>query len=168
MLHKFRLKKRLFKSKTEILSGEVNVGYFKSNDWKGSLKGELNNRQFIFKNKGFLKPVTQIIDVINDRQIGEISYSTWKSKANITLMDKSFTWKYPAFLSTKWVISDNVGTEINFNGSSSKGEIEANCDSDIEPLVLAGIYISNYYMQVIFISLIAVFVSIMSMTISRH
>ena len=168
MPNKLKLKKGFFKSTTEIFSGERLAGHLKNNDWKNIVKGELNLKQFVFKNKGFLKPVTQIIDIINDKKIGEISYSTWKSKANISLMDKTYTWKYISFLSTKWSISNPDGSEINFNGSSSNGEIEVNSENNIEPLVLSGIYISNYYMQVIFISLIAVFVSVMSVTISRH
>jgi hypothetical protein len=168
MPNKLKLKKGFFKSTTEIFSGERLVGSYKASDWKNTIKCELNHKEYIFKNKGFLKPVTNIIDVINDKQIGEITYSTWKSKANISLMDKTYTWKYNSFLSTKWSISNSDGTEIYFNGSSSNGEIEVNTENNIEPLVLSGIYISNYNMQIIFISLITIFVSVMSATISRH
>ena len=147
-------KKGIFKSSYKIYSGENFVGNLKENSWTNSAEGELNEKKYSFKTKGILKQETQIIDSDNNI-IGEITYNTWMTKAQIKIQNKVINWKYDNLWSSKWSLSSSEGIEINYSGSSTKGEIESNTGDEL--ILLSGLFVTNYYWQLTFIVIFVLF-----------
>lgn len=137
------------------------IGNLKDKSFSQTAQGEVNGKEYIFKTKGFLKQHTEIIDSSENRIIGEITYNSWMTKAKITLKDKTINWKYDNAWNTKWSLFDSAGILMNFSGSSSKGQINANVDDEL--LILAGLFVTNYYWQtttaVIIAALIPIWIS---------
>ncbi|SKB78359.1 hypothetical protein SAMN05660903_02525 [Salegentibacter salinarum] len=51
-------------------------------------------------------------------------YNNWYFKATITVNNKMFNWKYENIWNTKWRIFNSEKINIEYAGSSSRGEIE--------------------------------------------
>ena len=148
-----------FKNLYTIKSQEKRVGKLQIREWKSNSTAEIGSSQFEIKRKGFWRQTLE-----------EVSFSTWKSKAMFDFRGKSYTFESKNFWNSKWEISNNNEAKITFTGSNSKGEIKGEIEEADLPLVLIGLYIRDYYLQIVFISLLVVFISVMSTTIStmRH
>ena len=150
--------KGLFSCTYSIYSNGQMVGKLKDNSFTQSADGELNGKMYKFKTIGFLKQKTQIRDATNNNVIGEITYDNWMTKADITILNKKAKWKYDNLWNTKWRIFDSKGMEIKFTGTSSRGQIDSNTDDPL--LLLSGIFVTNYYLQITIAVLVAIFVPI--------
>ena len=146
--------KGILVSRYKIYSEGNFVGSLKENSWSNSAEGELNGKKYSFKTKGILKQETQIIDSDNNI-IGEITYNTWMTKAQIKIQNKAINWKYDNLWSSKWSLSSSEGIEINYSGSSTKGEIESNTGDEL--ILLSGLFVTNYYWQLTFIVIVVLF-----------
>jgi hypothetical protein len=147
-------KKGIFKNTFEIYSSDSLIGTLKENSWKQTATGELNGTKISFRTKGFFTPETEISDSERNNPIGKITYNTWKTKATIEYNNKSAEWKYDNFLNTKWSLSNSEGVMLQYNGSFSKGEIEVFKQDEI--LLLAGLFITNYFWQISSMVILAV------------
>jgi hypothetical protein len=139
-------KKGVFKSKYEILSGEMPVGNLSPDSWNNNGKGELNGKTYLFETKGFFNQETRIFSADSDVPAGRIFYNTWKTKATIEYGNKTFNWKYNNAWNTKWSLFDSDGILIRYNGSFTNGEIEIKVQDEL--LILAGMYISDYFWHI--------------------
>jgi hypothetical protein len=139
-------KKGIFKSSYEILSGEQPSGFLKPDTWTRKGTGELNGRKYLFETKGFFNQETLIINPDTNLQTGRITYNTWKTKATIEYDNKIFFWKYDNGWNTKWSISDSNPLLVRYQGSFTRGEIEISSYNEL--LILAGLYITNYFWQI--------------------
>jgi len=132
------------------------VGSLKENSWTNSAEGELNEKKYSFKTKGILKQETQIIDSDNNL-VGKIIYNTWMTKAQIEIQNRIINWKYDNLWSSKWSISSSEGIEINYSGSSTKGQIESNTGDEL--ILLSGLFVTNYYWQMTFAVMLVLFMA---------
>lgn len=158
-------KKGLFSTTYSIYSNGRQIGKLNEKSFSQTAYGELNNRKYIFKTKGLLKQHTQIIDGLENKVIGEITYSNWMTKASILVNGKTINWKYDNIWNTKWSIYDSEGINIKSSCSMASGQIESNVDDAL--LLLSGLYVTNYYKQMTIAVLIAVFVPLWT-TIALH
>jgi hypothetical protein len=138
-------KKGPFSSTYQIYSGEELIGELADKAFKKTSEGRIGQKHYKFRTKGVFKQETQIMDGENDLVIGTISYQSMKSKATIQLRDRVINWKYDNGRQTKWSLHDDQGTLMKFAGGFSKGSIE--CDEIDELLLLAGIFVTNYFQQ---------------------
>jgi hypothetical protein len=160
MKTELRWKRGFFQTAIQIYSNEMPVGTLKGKSWSQTTEGLLNGESFAFVNKGFFKSVTLITDTRNKNEVGKITYSSWKNKAEIEHSGKTFSLKYTNTWGTKWSLSDAAGNSINYQGSSSKGTIESDILNNM--LIMTGLFIANYYWQrttVIVALLIPVFIA---------
>lgn len=151
-------KKRLFSKCYNIYSNTQLVGKLEEQSFSQTAIGELNGVKYKFKTKGFFSQNTEIIDQNNRKVIGQINYSNWKTKANISGFGKSIKWKYDNVWNTKWSIFDSEGNKINYVGSSRRGHIETNTEDAL--LVLSGLFVTNYYWQKSIAVIIVIFLPI--------
>ncbi len=151
-------KKPLFSNTLTLYSKDQPLGYIKEKTFSSSVYGQLNGKQYIFKTRGFFSQKTKIIDGSSNKSIGEISYNSWMSKANILLGNKLVKWKYNNMWHTKWIVQHTEETIIKYASSSTRGTIVTNTDDEV--LLLSGLYIKNYYMQWIAV-LIAIMVPLL-------
>jgi hypothetical protein len=154
-------KKGLFSKSYDIYSNTSLIGILKENTWSSSAEGSINGKKYIFKTQGVFKQSTQIIDVENGAVVGYITYNSWMTKAMIENLGIIAFWKFDNFWYSKWSIVGQDGNEMHFEGSSGKGRILLRKDNDL--LVLTGLFITNYYWQmmiIIFAALIPIWVTI--------
>lgn len=150
--------KGLFKSDYHVFSGQKEIGKLFNKTFSQTGFGELNGKRYCFQTKGFLHPVTEIIEESSNTKIGSIIYNSWMNKAQIIYSDKKANWWYENILNTQWRISDQEGNQIKYQGSETKGRIDFSLNDDL--LLLTGLYITNYYRQMTIAVIIAVFVPI--------
>lgn len=150
-------KKKLFSSSTQVYSNWQLVGQLKKEIFSNSCACNLNDDQYYFKIKVFFNQKTDIIDLKENKVIGEITYSTWRTNAKVVLFDQQTNWKYDNIWNTKWSMANSSETQIRFVGSQTSGEIESNTDNIL--LIMCGLFIPNYYRQ----ASIAVFIILLFM-----
>ena len=158
MQTKIRWKKELFSNLYSIYSNGQQIGKLKDKTFFQTANGELNGKKYTFKTKGFFKQHTEIIDNLENKVIGEITYNNWMTKATISVANKTINWKYDNLWNTKWSIFNSEGIKIQYSGSSTSGQIDSNIDDAL--LLLSGLYVTNYYWQMTVVVLVAVFVPI--------
>ena len=160
MQHKFNWKKGLFSESYKIFKNDTQVGALTNKSFSQTSHGELNGEKYTFKTSGFFKQQTQIIDNYENKIIGEITYSNWMSKATININGKKFELKYDNIWNTKWSISNLDGIQIKFNCSTTTGQIFSDTDNPL--LILTGLFITNYYLQITFVVLLILFIPILT------
>jgi len=158
MQTKFTWKKDFFSALYRIYSNGHEIGKLKEKTFTQTAIGELNGKEYTFRQKGFLKPQTEIINNNDHRVIGEITFSNWMTKASLSIDNKVISWKYDNIWNTKWSLFDSEGIKIQYAGSSTSGQIDSNIDDGL--LLLSGLYVTNYYWQMTLIILVAVLVPI--------
>lgn len=158
MRNTYSWKKGFLKSAYEIYSNNSPVGKLIEDPLNSSAEGEINGKKYLFKTKGFFNQKTQIIDIESNSLIGSIVYNSFMTKATIEYLGQVAFWRYNNIWSTKFSITDNVGNQINFHGSSSNGRLEFDQTNDL--LVLTGLYVTNYYWQMTVVVLIIIFIPV--------
>ena len=153
-------KKEFFSSSYSIYSADGKIGQLNENPWKQSAEGECNNRKYLFRTRGFLKQVTEIVDPATNYSVGKIEYNAWKSRATITYLDQTFHWQYENLWQTRWSITDHRGLKVDFQGSLHKGSIEGQDITEFQ--ILAGLFVTNYYIQSSIVIFVAIFVPIIA------
>jgi hypothetical protein len=159
MITTFTWSKGIFSNLYQIYSNGELVGNLKNKSFTQSSKGILNGKEYIFKTNGFFKQSTDIINFSDNKVIGRIEYSNWMTKAVISINNNTFYWKYDNIWNTKWTIFNSNGTLMSFKGSSTSGQIESNLDD--APLLLSGLFVTNYYWQISATIMIVVLIPIM-------
>lgn len=140
--------KGVFNSLYKIYSSGNLIGDIKEKPLTQSAKASLNGREYLFRTHGFFNQITEIIDNTDNQVIGQVEYNTWRNKATITINGKTINWKYDNLWNTRWSLSDPTGTIMKFNSSVTQGYIDTNLDDEL--LVLTGLFVKNYYLQMAF------------------
>jgi len=153
-------KKPFFNNVSSIYSADGKIGELVENNWKQTAEGEINNRKYSYRTRGFFNQITEIVDPATNHVVGKIEYNTWKSSATITYLDQNFHWKYDTPWHTRWSITDDRGVSTKFQGNQVKGSIEGPDLSEI--MVLTGLFVTNYYVQSTVVIMVAVFVPLIA------
>lgn len=75
-------KKGIFSKLTTINSADGEIGYLQEHPWKQTAEGEVNNRKYEFRTKGFFTQTTDIYDPGTNYSVGEIKYNSWMKKGH--------------------------------------------------------------------------------------
>ena len=157
-------KKGAFSTTYQIFSGEEFVGELQDHIFKQTSDGTIHQKRYRFKTTGWFRQETRIIDRDSEREIGTITYNSWKSKATIQFTDRTIYWKYDNGLQTIWSLYDEKGTRMKFAGRFSKGTIE--CKEADALLVLTGMFVTNYFQQAMVVIFMAIFIPIWASVIN--
>jgi len=141
----YNWKKGIFSSTYEIYANNHLVGTLKDKAFCKTSNGIIHNQKYIFQTTGLFKPQTNIIDADSQKLIGNITYGTWNTKATINLLGKTYLWQYDNAWNTKWSIVGSDGMILKSQSKTSSGMIEFNSDKDA--LLLCGLFITNYLLQ---------------------
>jgi|SRR6056297_108856 len=140
-------KSNFFSSNYRIFEDEEKIGYLKEKAFRNTAKAKLKEAGLKFQKKGFFKDETEIRDLETGDKRGQILYNGWGSKAQFMLNGQNYELKYTNIWNTKWTVYDESGEAIiNYKSSTFSGNIET--DKTDEALILAGLYIHNYYVQI--------------------
>lgn len=143
--HSFQWKKGFFSDTYKVFSEDTLLFTLKENPFTQKALAIINGHKYGFQTKGILKHNTGIIDKVEDKVIGNITYNTWKSKAEITLNNQIYTWQYDNVWCTKWSLLENDKVIIKGANSTAKGKIESNSDNDL--LLLTALFVHSYFVQ---------------------
>jgi|WetSurMetagenome_2_1015567.scaffolds.fasta_scaffold00001_514 hypothetical protein len=141
----FTWKVKFLSNKYEIYQYENRTGEIINKAFSRSASGNLNGKKLLFNIKGFFRQETRILDAETESVIADVVISSWKSRATITYNNKEFTWQHDNFWNTKWSISDVTGTIVKYHSSGTGGEILAYTNDEV--LILAGLFVKNYFKQ---------------------
>jgi len=158
MQTKLRWKKHLFSNLYTIYSNGQQIGILKDKTFSQTANGQLNGKAYTFKTNGFFNQRTVIINSLENKVIGVITYNNWMTKALILANNETINWQYDNLWNTKWSIFSSEGANIKYSGSSTSGQIDSNIDDEL--LLLIGLFVVNYYWQMSIAVLVAVFVPV--------
>ena len=169
MVKTIEWKKKLFGDDYTLFENNSMIGELKYNSFKGKAHGELHGKQFDFSNKGFLKQNTWISETNQEGMISNIKFDSWRTMAEIIYLGKKYIWKSESAWESSRVIICADRPILRITGGSTKGNIELFEEVD-EMLVLASLYLCNYYLVIMLvtISMILVTVSQMIIATNRH
>lgn len=136
-------KKGLFKCTFQLFAGGYPVGQLKDSEFSRTAHGRLNNKEVAFRRCEGWRTKVEILDKKDTSRIGQISFNPWYPKATIHLGNQEVYWSFSNLWETRWKITDSEGLIVTYKGWSGKGEMTIMEQDDL--LVLAGLYISNYY-----------------------
>lgn len=135
------------------------IGQLKFNTRTRMAKGIVNGKEFNFKTKGTLNQYTEIIDCIDNKRTGVIQYNGWTSKAELSINNTVFNWKFNNTWNSEWSLY-NAENMIHYTlDASTKGQIESNTEDEL--LVLCGLFIKNHFWQRTLTSLFVVLICCM-------
>jgi len=141
--------KSLFSSLYQIYSNGKQHGNLVDKPFSRTTKGMFNSKEYLFRNTGFFNQKTEIVDCSDNNVIGEIDYNSWRSKATVSINERTYLWKYDNFWNTRWSLSDPDGVSVRFNSSTTRGQIDAETEDGL--LLLSGLFVKNYYLQKAFV-----------------
>ena len=141
-------KKGVFNNTYRIYADDTQIGFVKNSFFSRKTTAEINGKAYLFQERGFFRQRTDIVDVAENRKIGEIKYGSWKSRASIKMNNEVSNWTYTNIWYTKWKLQDAKGVTILYKGSSfsENGFIEV-VDGDAIQL-LSGLYIAQIYSRI--------------------
>lgn len=136
-------KKGLFKCTFQLFAGGFPVGQLKDSEFSRTAYGQLNHTEIAFQRCEGLHSKVNMLDTLSHQTIGKITFNPWYPKATIHLGKQKAYWSFSNLRETRWKITDSEGVIVAYKGWSGKGEMTI-LEQD-ELLILAGLYISNYY-----------------------
>ena len=135
-------------------------GYLQNSTFSNTSHGSINGEKFQFISKGLLQNSTRIFrEGLSHSQLGEISYNIWgNNKAKIKLDNENYELEFKGILMNKWSIYKKSQLVMSYHGNSSRGKCDVYTNN--EALLLAGLYIANYFWQTSISTMVAIFVPI--------
>lgn len=157
--------KRPFLNTVQICSAYYPIGKLFYKTFSQGAQGELNGKSYSFNTSGFLKQRAEIIDNLSGKRIGRIIYSGRMNRASLFINGKNLNLNFCNWRNTKWQISDTKNVLINYEGTSTGGQIDSNTDNDL--LVLTGIFIKSYYCKMVILCVFLAFIPVWVPTLNK-
>lgn len=152
--------KGLFDSDYQIFEQGQIKNSLHFNSWKNEARSVGLQQNFLFITQGFTNPTTTIYDDKNT-VLGTINYNSWQTKATITLTSGTqLAWSFSNGWLSSWMITNFKDKQINYNSSSSSGTIITNTDDQL--MLLAGIFIKEYYARIFILLMLILFIPIIT------
>lgn len=131
-----------------VFRGKLIAGLLKRSFWKDDAYGELNGHMMRFKTKGFWKRTTRILNIDGTKELGHITFNTWKSTAVITYENQTYVWRFDSWMRKKWKLGSGVDFVHYVKTSSWKNEGDIETENISPALVLTGLFIYGYFWKI--------------------
>lgn len=152
MRNTFNYLNKVLDNKIEITEREAAVGFLQFSHFKTDVSGVFKQKGYLFKKKGFWNSDYDIYRNDNQQLIGEVVFSFWKKKAEITLVNgEKFTMQTTNFWGTQWRVDDTNREVLDFAQTryfwSEEGTINTNVNDNEKMglLVLLGVFVNTIY-----------------------
>ena len=142
---RYTWKTKFFSNTIRIYQYEGQVGEIANKAFSRSASGELNGRKLLFDIKGFFRQETRILDASDESVVADVIISSWKSKATITYNNREYIWQHENFWNSKWSIGNESGAVVKYHSRGNGGEVTSYTNDEV--LILAGLFIKNYFKQ---------------------
>ena len=133
----------------DIFEGDKEIGYIGSIDDLRETTSAIFGKQLLFRDLGWLKRTTHIIDVATNRIIGEINYSPMAKRATVTINGYVSKWNHPLF-GLSWMLTNPSGLRIQYKTEykteECSGRITSNKRDALQLIV--GLYIEQYRLRI--------------------
>lgn len=154
MKNTFNYLKKALNNKIDILERDSEVGYLQFDTFKTGVAGEFKHKKYAFKKKNFWSSNYDIYREDNQQLIGEVIFSVWKMKADVSLINgEKFVIKSKNFWNTQWTVEDSDREVADFEQTKyfwkNEGTITANVNDNEKMglLVLLGIFVNFIYQR---------------------
>ncbi|RYD79501.1 MAG: hypothetical protein EOP55_04605 [Sphingobacteriales bacterium] len=118
---------------------------------------------YLLKSEGYSNPESKILNNKNE-VLAIIRYEWWSFKAKIIFTSgEEFDWSFQNSWLSRWTLNNHKDKQVIYNSSTGNGLIHSNTDDDL--VILSGLFIREYYMRLLFVSVILVFVLFSSRSI---
>lgn len=141
----FTWKTKFFSNTWDIIQNDQKVGEIVNKAFSRSSSGTLRGKKILFEIRGFFRQQTRILDAESESLLAEVVISNWKTKATISYNTREYIWQHENFWNTKWSISDTNGAIVKYNSHAMGGEITSYTTDEV--LIMAGLFIKNYFRQ---------------------
>lgn len=113
---------------------------------------------YLLKSEGYSLPESKICNNKNE-VLAIIRYDWLKFKAKIFCTSgEEFDWSFQNSWFSRWSVNNHQDKQIIYNSSSGSGLIHSNTDDDL--LMVAGLFIREYYIRILYaLILLLVFLS---------
>lgn len=145
-------RKNVFCSKYELMSDHHPVGILKETGTCNSAIAEVQNHRYRFKVRGLLHQYVEVQDLMEDRTAGDIHFSCWWPKAKVNIGNQSWDWRFTDCF-FRGFLMENDREKIYFESDKKGGEVFG--DTKNELAVLSGLFVINYYRQMMIIYIAA-------------
>ncbi|RFS16666.1 hypothetical protein [Emticicia sp. C21] len=152
MRNTFNYLKKALDNKVDILDRDAEVGYVQFETFKTDVAGVFKHKKYVFKKKNFWSANYDIYREDNQQLIGEVIFSVWKGKADITLINgEKFTMKAKNFWNTQWSLDDTNREVVDFeqtkNFWTDEGTVTvtSNDSEKMGLLVLLSVFVNFVY-----------------------
>lgn len=154
MRNTFNFLKKALNSKINILDRDSEVGFVQFGNFKSDAAGVFGTKKYQFKKKNFWSGNYDVYREDNQQLIGEVIFSTWKMRAEISLINgEKFVIKSKNFWNTQWTMDDTNRDVVDFeqtrNFWTNEGTVTANVNDNEKMglLVLLGIFVNFVYQR---------------------
>lgn len=138
-------KKKFFGGIYEVFDSNMKIAEILPQMFSYNMQATTGSGTYYFKTKGFFKPKLSITDSIGNI-IGEVKFSTWLSKADITINGKIYKLAFNNRLGSCFSLNSLDGQRINYHVRTCSGEINSMDDDELS--IIAGLFAYNYFSQV--------------------
>ncbi|UTA68814.1 hypothetical protein [Emticicia sp. 21SJ11W-3] len=152
MRNTFNYIKKALDNKIGILERETEVGFVQFGNFKTDVAGVFKDKKYLFKKKSFWSSNYVIYRDDNQQLIGEVIFSNWKRKAEISLANgEKFVMQSKNFWSTQWSLDDTNREVVDFvqtrNFWTNEGTITADVKDNEKMglLVLLSTFVNFVY-----------------------
>lgn len=156
--------KNTFGGDYNIFDGCRQIGYLQPQNISNQTTfGEINGCKVMFVRKNLFDQTVIIYNASKER-IGYITFEIWNNRANISLRNELFLWKYSNFMNNSWIVEKNHQQIAEFKKGFITGTI--NSENNNEEILLAALLVhrqrrSSAY-AVLFILLLPIFMRFLS------
>ncbi len=147
-------RKNMFCAQYKLYSDEDRVGKLQNIGYCYSALGQWKDTRYKFKVTGILHQYVEVQDLIDGSVVDNISFSCWWPKASIRMGDQYWDWRF-----TDWFFHAFLMTsereKIYFESDQKGGEVFGNSENTLA--VMSGLFVLNYYRQMMIIYIAALF-----------
>jgi hypothetical protein len=157
---KLNWKSEIFSSTIIVFDKNKKIGFFKSELFSDNTSLKINKTKYNFFKKDIFSQKILIFNTSTKEIIGEINYESFKTKAQIKLNDKSYSWKYENFWNNKWSLTDENGILSEYDSNFNGGQIESITNDYL--LILTGLFTTNYYLKMITFFIVCILIPLLA------
>jgi len=156
-------RKGLFDSNYQVFGNALLKFSINFSSLKNSAIATTQQGIYLLKSEGYSNPETKILN--NKNEVLAIIHYDWMGfKAKIVFTSgETFDWSFQNSWLSRWTLNNHKEKQVIYNSSTGNGLIHSNTDDDL--LILAGLFIREYYTRILFVFVILVFVLFSSRSI---
>lgn len=136
--------KSTFSLNYDIYENGMVVGFIKDSSLSRSMKASIFGNNYIFEASGFLKPHISVIDMEQKKELGKVTFSLLRQRAEIHLFGQSYLWKFHNYMSSKWKLF-NRNKEVLISSDNRKEGFCTISDAHMPLLLLVSLTIRNHF-----------------------